>query len=131
DAQRRPRMSRTEGSVSETGSVMAFVSARTAGEKSGSRPRRIIARRAIPLRSSRFGMGGRLAPPRLSVSEPFAEPSLDLPSPPPVALLQLADQDLPVSRDLLEIVVGELSPALPDPALELAPLPLQGFLVHS
>src|SRR5262249_23750931 len=47
-----------------------------------------------------------------------------------VALLNLAGEDLGISVNLIQIVVSELAPPLPDPALQLFPLSLQGLRVH-
>src|SRR5262249_23507847 len=47
-----------------------------------------------------------------------------------VALLDLPGQDLGVAVDLIEVVVGELTPLFADVALQLLPLSLEGFLVH-
>src|SRR5262245_20429622 len=47
-----------------------------------------------------------------------------------VALLNLAGEDLGIAVNLIQIVVSELAPLLPDPALQLFPLSLQDLRVH-
>src|SRR5262245_49177365 len=47
-----------------------------------------------------------------------------------VALLNLADQLLGATLDLVYVIVGQLSPFLTDSALELSPLTLENVLVH-
>src|SRR3989441_11373377 len=58
EAQRRLRRSRMDGSVAAAAFAKACVSSRTAGEKSGCRPRWIMARWAMALSSFRFGRRG-------------------------------------------------------------------------
>src|SRR5262249_35236386 len=48
-----------------------------------------------------------------------------------VALLQLAGEDLGVSLDLIDVVVGELPPLLANGPLELRPLPLERIAIHA
>src|SRR5262249_9220660 len=47
-----------------------------------------------------------------------------------VSFLELADQDLGVPLDLIDLIVRQLAPLLPDLALELSPLPFQRVSVH-
>src|SRR5262249_46288397 len=47
-----------------------------------------------------------------------------------VALLNLAGKDLGIAVNLIQIVVGELAPLLPDLAFQLFPLSLHGLRVH-
>src|SRR2546426_6193955 len=60
EAQRRPRRSRIDGPASAAAFALASVSAKAAGEKSGSRPCSTIARRAMPWSVLRFGTVGRI-----------------------------------------------------------------------
>src|SRR6266850_1730696 len=47
-----------------------------------------------------------------------------------VALLDLADQPVPLARQLIELVVGHLAPALLERALELLPVSGNAVPVH-
>src|SRR5262249_8723392 len=49
---------------------------------------------------------------------------------PPIALLDLAGEDLGIAVNLVEVVVGELAPLLAHLPFQLFPLSLEGFLVH-
>ena len=69
------------------------------------------------------GVGGRL-------DAPLPEPPLDLRPRPPVSLLQLPDQHLAVSLDLVQIVVRQLAPPLANAIPELVPLFLERVLIH-
>lgn len=47
-----------------------------------------------------------------------------------VPLLELTDQDLPTTGDLVEFVVGEITPLLANMALELLPVSFDGLPIH-
>jgi hypothetical protein len=49
----------------------------------------------------------------------------------PVAFLDLADELLRATLDLIQIIIGQLSPLLTNLSLELCPLTLQSVLVHA
>ena len=47
-----------------------------------------------------------------------------------VALLDLADQLLSATLNLIQIIIGELAPLLADAPLKLFPLAFQGIFIH-
>src|SRR6476646_6141009 len=67
---------------------------------------------------------------RASLDLPFLQLAFGFPASDAVALLNLADQLLGATLDLVYVIVSQLSPFLTNFALELSPLTLENFLVH-
>src|SRR5690606_9199965 len=72
----------------------------------------------------------RAAPCALELVRELLELALGLLDRDALALLQLAEELVAAARDLVEIVVGELAPALLQAALELLPVALDAVPVH-